>query len=91
VTGPTRPVPPPLEGSDQLITGIITAGWAVAFLVVLALHASIPAADHWWLWTCAAGTGIGLFGLAYVPRLKHSRERAAQRRAKAESAETGSA
>jgi hypothetical protein len=78
---PTRPVPPPLEGRDQLITASITAGWAVALVLVLILHAQIPPADRWWIWTCAAGTAIGLFGLAYVPRLKRSREQAARRRA----------
>src|ERR1019366_5039133 len=46
----------------------------------------IPAADRWWIWTCAAGTGIGLFGLVYVPRLKRSREHAAQHRARSASA-----
>jgi hypothetical protein len=82
----SRPVPPPFEGRDQLITGSITAGWAIALIVVLVLHAQIPAADRWWIWTCAAGTGIGLFGLVYVPRLKRSREHAAQHRAQSGSA-----
>src|ERR1035438_7029346 len=39
----SRPVPPPFEGRDQLITGSITAGWAIALIVVLVLHAQIPA------------------------------------------------
>ncbi|MGO9078248.1 MAG: DUF2530 domain-containing protein [Streptosporangiaceae bacterium] len=78
---PTRPVPPPFEGRDQLITGSITAGWAIALIVLVIVRASLPPADHWWLWTCVFGTGLGLFGLVYVPRLKRSRERAAQRHA----------
>jgi Protein of unknown function (DUF2530) len=86
VTRPSRPVPPPLEGNDQLITGIITAGWAIALLVLLALRARLPAADHWWIWTCAAGVAAGLFGLYYVPRLKRARERAEARRAAAKPA-----
>jgi len=83
VARPSRPVPPPFEGRDQLITGSITAGWAIALAVLVVLRADIPAADRWWLWTCAAGLGMGLFGLAYVPWLKRSRERAARRRGQA--------
>ncbi|NED82036.1 DUF2530 domain-containing protein, partial [Streptomyces sp. SID11233] len=41
--------------------------------------------DHghlWWLWTCAAGAGLGLFGTWYVRRRdeaikRHAAERAA--------------
>ena len=82
---PTRPVPPPLEGNDLIINAVITAAWAIAFFVLLALRARLPAADHWWIWTCAAGVAAGVFGLLYVPRLKRSRERAAARRAAAQS------
>jgi hypothetical protein len=81
VRRPSRPVQPPFEGNDQLITGAITAGWAIALLVLLVLRDRIPAADRWWIWTCAAGLAFGLFGLFYVPRLKRSRDRAARRRA----------
>jgi hypothetical protein len=77
VRSPTRPPPPPFEGNDQLITAVITAGWAVALVVVLVLREQIPAADRWWIWVCAAGFGIGLFGLCYVPRVKRSRSRPA--------------
>jgi hypothetical protein len=80
VRGPSHPVPAPLEGNDQLITAVITAGWAVALILLLVLRGHLAASDHWWIWTAAAGLGIGLFGLAYVPRLKRSRARAAQRR-----------
>ncbi len=67
MAGPSRPVTPPFEGADQLIT----AGWAIALLVLA--RGQLPAADHWWIWTCVAG--VGLFGLAYVPQLKKSRRR----------------
>ena len=78
---PSRQVPPPLEGNDLIITASITAAWAIALVVLLVLRARLPAADHWWIWTCAAGVAAGVFGLFYVPRLKRSRERAAARRA----------
>jgi len=81
VIRPTRPAPPPLEANDQLVTGVITVCWAVALVALLIARDSIPAADRWWIWTCATGVGLGIFGLCYVPVLKRSRARAAQRRA----------
>ncbi len=71
-----RPVPPPLEGNDMLITAVITVAWAVAFIVLLIARSSLPAWGTRWIWTCAVGVGLGLFGLAYVPRVKRSRARA---------------
>jgi len=83
VSNARRPAPPPLEANDQLVTAVITAGWVVALIVLLAVRPQIPAADRWWIWTCVTGVGLGIFGLLYVPRLKRSRERAARRRAQA--------
>ena len=49
---PDRPVPPPLEGDDRLITGVITAGFVIALVVLLIVRGRLPAADRWWaLWT----------------------------------------
>jgi hypothetical protein len=59
---------------------VITAGFLVALIVLLILRASMPAADRWWIWVAAFGTALGLFGLAYVPYLKRSRQRTADRR-----------
>jgi ABC-type nickel/cobalt efflux system permease component RcnA len=82
VSEPARPTPPPpLEANDQLVTGVVTAGWAVALIVLLIVRSSLPAGARWWIWTCAAGLVMGLFGLWYVPRLKRGRARAAARRA----------
>jgi len=80
VTRPERPVPPPLEGDDRLITAVITAGFLVALVVLLIVRGSLPAADRWWIWVAAFGTALGLFGLVYVPYLKRSRARTAERR-----------
>ncbi|HXW43397.1 MAG TPA: DUF2530 domain-containing protein [Streptosporangiaceae bacterium] len=77
---PPRPAPPPLEGDDRLITAIITAGWGIALIVLLAIHDQLARADRWWIWVTVAGFCTGLFGLVYVPYLKRSRARAAQRR-----------
>jgi hypothetical protein len=75
-----RPAPPPFEGDDRLITGVITAGFAVALVVLLIVRNQLPASDRWWVWVGAFGTFMGLFGFAYVPHLKRSRDRAAERR-----------
>jgi len=84
--------PPPLEANDQLVTVTGTAGWALALIVLLIVRGSLPADARWWIWTCATGLAMGLFGLWYVPRFKRARARAAARRAAAQSAprESGS-
>jgi ABC-type nickel/cobalt efflux system permease component RcnA len=78
--------PPPLEANDQLVTGSIAVGWALALIVLLIVRGSLPADARWWIWTCATGLAMGLFGLWYVPRYKRARARAAARRARDQSA-----
>lgn len=70
------PVPPPLEGNDRLITLVISAGWAVALIVLLAVRDQMPSAERWWIWVAATGLGLGIFALFFVPWLKRSREHA---------------
>lgn len=66
-----------------MITATITAGWAVALVVVLIVRDSLPAGERWWLWTCVTGVVLGFFGLFYVPHLQRRRaETAAQRAAR---------
>jgi len=64
-----------------MVAIVISAGWAVALITLLAVQP--PASDRWWIWTCVTGLGLGLFGMVYVPYLKRSRARAARRRASA--------
>ena len=64
-----------------MVTGVITAGWAVALVVLLIVRSSLPPGERWWIWTCACGLAMGLFGYWYVPRLKRGRARAAAMRA----------
>jgi H+/Cl- antiporter ClcA len=85
VSSTRRPSPKPLEANDQVVAGVITGGWLIALIVLLAVRTDIPASDRWWIWTCVTGVGLGIFGLLYVPFLKRSRARAAQRRAQARS------
>jgi hypothetical protein len=73
--GARRSPPPPLEANDQLVTGVITAGWAIALVVLLIIRGSLRADVRWWIWTCVAGLALGLFGLWYMPRLKRARTR----------------
>ena len=80
MTRPYREAPPPLEGNDQVIAAVGTIAWAIALVVVLLLRDHIAEHGRLWIWTCAAGLGLGLFALAYIPYLKRSRERTAARR-----------
>jgi hypothetical protein len=75
------PSPPPLEGNDQLITAVITGGWVIALIVVLIARSHLAPDHRWWVWVAVAGSGIGIFGLCYVPFLKRSRRRSQDRRA----------
>ena len=77
-SGPASP--PPLEANDRLVTGSLSAGWALALIVLLIVRGSLPADARWWVWTCVTGLAMGLFGLWYVPRLKRGRARSAARR-----------
>jgi Protein of unknown function (DUF2530) len=85
-TGQRRPAPPPKEADDRQVTAVITAGWAIALAVVLTVRHSLPADARWWVWTCAFGLAMGLFGLWYVPFLKRHRARLAARRAQLDEA-----
>ena len=71
------PVPPPLEGNDRLITLVISAAWAVALIVLLAVRDQLAPGERWWTWVAATGLGLGIFALFFVPWLQRSRSRAA--------------
>jgi predicted lysophospholipase L1 biosynthesis ABC-type transport system permease subunit len=68
-----------MRTNDVRVAAAGTAGWTVALLVLLL--ADLPAEDRWWLWTCAVGIGIGLFGVWYIPRLQAGRAREEAERA----------
>lgn len=63
------------------MTAAITLGWMLALVVLLSVRSVLPPDVRWWVWTCACGTVMGLFGLWYVPFLKRRRERLAAGRA----------
>ena len=61
----------------------------MALIVLLAVRSQLPGQDRWWIWVAVAGVGEGLFGMWYVPVLKRSRARAAERRAAVLAARSG--
>ena len=78
-TNGEREAPEPLEGNviATVVTGTLI--WLVLFLVQLPFYGWF--ADHghtWWLWTCAAGAGLGCIGIWYV-RARDAAIRAAAR------------
>jgi hypothetical protein len=48
--------------------------WLLGFLALLPFYGRLEDAGHvWWLWTCLAGFGLGLFGLEYCRRRRKVR------------------
>ena len=74
--GERRPAPL-READDRQVTLVITTGWVLALIVVFWVRDALPADGRWWVWTCATGLLMGLFGLWYVPFLKRRRARLA--------------
>lgn len=66
-----RPAPEPLKTDDRraVLVGIIV--WLALLLVTLIMRDTLVLTGRgWWIWTCAAGAGLGVLGLAYL----HHRE-----------------
>lgn len=77
--------------------GVATAGtvlWALAALAcMIGRDALAERGTEWWLWTCIAGFGLGLVGVAFVRRRSrvYRAHRAGQAAAPADSVEAGPA
>lgn len=66
-----RPDPEPLPTDDRKAVLVGTVVWLVLLVAALVMRdALVEAGRAWWIWTCAAGAGLGLLGLAYL----HHRE-----------------
>ncbi len=64
-----RPALEPMETNDVLIVGIGTALFAVAFLILFPMHASLERDGHGrWPWIALSGFVLGLLGLVYCRR-----------------------
>ena len=76
---PLKEVPPPLEGPDRLVAATGALAWTVALIVLVALSLAgqLPASQHWWIWTCVAGVGLGIFGVVSIPWIKRGKARSA--------------
>lgn len=54
----------PLDVDGVRTIEIGTALWLVAFLLLLPFYGRLEETGRtWWLWTCMAGFGLGLFGV----------------------------
>nr|WP_269205326.1 DUF2530 domain-containing protein [Motilibacter aurantiacus] len=64
--------------------GVVTAltgVWALAFLVLLPFKGRLDeSGDGWWLWTCLAGVGLGVFGIWFCRRRRDAIRRGTQTR-----------
>ncbi|WP_239137659.1 DUF2530 domain-containing protein [Sphaerisporangium rufum] len=63
--------PAPLETNDTVTVLAGTGLWVIALVVLLA--AGPPAGHEWWIWTCVAGVGLGLFGCLFIRHLDRRR------------------
>lgn len=67
----------PLDVDGVRTVAVGTALWLVGFLGLLPFYGTLDEAGRtWWLWTCLAGVGLGLFGIDFCRR--HTRARSAQ-------------
>jgi RsiW-degrading membrane proteinase PrsW (M82 family) len=68
---PSAPDPPAARSHDEVLVAIVgIVAWAVA-LVVLAVFFRHDLQRHhssWWLWACALGLVLGLYGLRFAHR-----------------------
>jgi hypothetical protein len=66
-----RPDPEPLLTDDRKAVLVGTGVWVVLLVAAIATRGALAESGRtWWIWTCAAGAGLGLLGLAYL----HHRE-----------------
>lgn len=68
----------PLDVDGVRTVAVGTALWALAFVLLLPFYGRLEESGRlWWLWTCAAGFGLGIIGWDYCRR---RRRHAAARR-----------
>jgi hypothetical protein len=64
----------PLDVDGVRTVEVGCALWLLGFLALLPFYGRLQADGHlWWLWTCLAGFGLGLFGLEYCRRRRRQR------------------
>jgi hypothetical protein len=64
----------PLDVDGVRTVEVGVALWFLAFIALLPFYGRLQDEGHvWWLWTCLAGFGLGLFGLEYCRRRRRAR------------------
>jgi hypothetical protein len=64
----------PLDVDGVRTVEVGVAIWLVGFLALLPFYGRLADTGRlWWLWTCLAGFGLGLFGLEYCRRRRNAR------------------
>ena len=59
----------PLDVDGVRTVEVGTVAWLIGFVALLPFYGRLEDAGRtWWLWTCLAGFGLGLFGLEYCRR-----------------------
>ncbi|MDT0328940.1 DUF2530 domain-containing protein [Nocardiopsis lambiniae] len=76
---PRQPDPEVHESDYRVPAAIGTVAWVIALIVLLAMGEGLPESERWWIGVCATGTGLGVFGFLYIPRLLRKRAEAAER------------
>lgn len=70
----------PLDVDGVRTVAVGTALWLVGFLGLLPFYGTLDEAGRtWWLWTCLAGVGLGLFGIDFCRRRTRARSAQATR------------
>jgi hypothetical protein len=65
----------PLDVDGVRTVEVGTALWLVAFVGMLPFWGTLTETGRtWWLWTCMAGLGLGLFGLDHTRRRRRTRQ-----------------
>ncbi len=69
---PSEVEPLDSHGVTTFVVGSIA--WLVAFVLLLPFYSQLESAGRlWWLWTCLAGFGLGMYGIE-VARWRRKRE-----------------
>lgn len=63
----------PLDVNGVRTVAVGTALWALAFILLLPFYGRLQESGRlWWLWTCAAGFGLGILGWDYCRRRRRA-------------------
>jgi Protein of unknown function (DUF2530) len=64
----------PLDVDGVRTVEVGTAVWLIGFIALLPFYGRLEdSGNEWWLWTCLAGFGLGLFGLEHCRRRRKAR------------------